>query len=210
MKVVQGLIGWAIIGFVAWVFWPSSDEAPDETLAATNVAPVASEPVSMAVVAAEPEPVMDLGVTVGDVLDVLAELVEGEVLDELPEMITESDEEYWYLDVQSDEASTDLVLYGVLDHDDPNQKSRLLTEVHFLQEVVSDPVAVVKGLAILGAVGKAVASDWSDPVGDVDSWLQSGQDEIMLVRWHGPDTRNVTLRKIQIGFNWLEMRIEPS
>ncbi|MDE0371717.1 MAG: hypothetical protein OXI73_04125 [Rhodospirillales bacterium] len=34
MKVVQGLIGWAIIGFVVWVLWPSSDEAPDDTLVA--------------------------------------------------------------------------------------------------------------------------------------------------------------------------------
>ena len=113
----------------------------------------------------EPESVVDLGVTVGDVLDALVELVEGGVLDELPKMITESDEEFWYMDVQSDEADTDLVLHGVLDHHDSNQKLRKLTEVHFLQEVTSDATAVIKGLAILGAVGKAVISDWPDPGG---------------------------------------------
>ena len=33
MKVVNGLIGWAIIGVVGWWLWPSSDEAPEQSSA---------------------------------------------------------------------------------------------------------------------------------------------------------------------------------
>lgn len=205
-----------VVLFVSWLVGP--DEQADDSVVETRspavvVAAEELEPAVVATAIAEPdlESIEDLGVTVGEVLDALVMLVEGEVLDKLPEMITESDNDYWYLDIQSEEANTDLVLYGVVDHDDSNQKSRLLTKIHYLQSVsLEDPLAVMKGLAILGAVGKAAVSEWSDPMGDVDRWLKSGQDKTTLFRFHGSKLRDVSFRNIQLtGYGAVEMVIEP-